>query len=83
MTSARLFARLDPRQYCGSVYGMDVYTRYQSRSDPYLYAASIARLRQDAGLRHTLRERGFARMHDAFSSAALVRSLGGVLERFA
>jgi glycosyltransferase involved in cell wall biosynthesis len=51
--------------------------------DPYLYAASIARLRQDAGLRHTLRERGFARMHDAFSSAALVRSLGGVLERFA
>ena len=51
--------------------------------DPYLFAASVARLREDGGLRQLLRERGFARMRDAFSTAALVHSLSGVLERFA
>jgi len=52
-------------------------------SDPYLYAASVARLRDDAPLRQLLRERGFARLHDAFSTDALVRALGDVIGRFA
>ncbi len=51
--------------------------------DPYLYAASVARLREDASLRRLLRERGLARVHDAFSTDALVGSLGEVLGRFA
>jgi glycosyltransferase involved in cell wall biosynthesis len=51
--------------------------------DPYLYAASVARLRKDAGLRQLLRERGFARMHEAFSTDALARALVDVLGRIA
>ncbi|HKE47559.1 MAG TPA: glycosyltransferase family 4 protein [Rhodanobacteraceae bacterium] len=51
--------------------------------DPYPYAASVARLRSDAGLRRALRERGLARMHDVFATDALVAGLAGVMERFA
>ncbi|HEY6986209.1 MAG TPA: glycosyltransferase [Rhodanobacteraceae bacterium] len=51
--------------------------------DPHLYAASVARLREDASLRRLLRERGLARAHDAFSTEALVRELDEVLGRFA
>ena len=52
-------------------------------TDPYLYAASVARLRGDATLRAHLRERGLARMHDAFSTEAMMHVLGGILGRFA
>jgi glycosyltransferase involved in cell wall biosynthesis len=52
-------------------------------SDPYLFASSVARLRGDASLRQMLRERGFMRSADAFSTDALARGLGNVLERFA
>lgn len=52
-------------------------------SDPYLYAASVARLREDAALRMRLRERGLARTHDAFSTETLLRALGDILGRFA
>ena len=54
-----------------------------NESDPHLYAASVARLREDASLRRVLRERGLARMHDAFSRGALARTLGEILGRFA
>jgi glycosyltransferase involved in cell wall biosynthesis len=50
--------------------------------DPYLYAASVTQLREDAGLRRTLRDRGFARMHAEFSTAALVHKLGTIIEKF-
>lgn len=52
-------------------------------NDPYLYAASVARLREDATLRQIVRERGIARVHDAFSTEVLERALGEILERFA
>jgi glycosyltransferase involved in cell wall biosynthesis len=52
-------------------------------TDPYLYAASVARLREDASLRALLRERGLARVHDAFSADTLSRTLGEILGRFA
>lgn len=52
-------------------------------TDPHLYAASVARLRADASLRRLLRERGLARVEDAFSTGALMRTLGEVLGRFA
>lgn len=51
--------------------------------DPYLYAASVARLREDAALRRVLRERGLARVRDAFSTQTLTRTLGEILGRFA
>ena len=52
-------------------------------SDPYLFAASVARIRDDASLRQLLRERGLARIEDSFSTGALVRTLAEVMERFA
>ena len=52
-------------------------------TDPYLFASSVARLRDDAALRRTLRERGFARVESEFSTAALSRALAAVMERFA
>jgi glycosyltransferase involved in cell wall biosynthesis len=52
-------------------------------TDPYLYAASVARLRKDASLRHLLRERGFARMQDTFSTDTLTCTLAEVIGRFA
>jgi glycosyltransferase involved in cell wall biosynthesis len=48
--------------------------------DPHLFAASVAQLREDAALRHTLRERGFARVEDEFSTGAQVRRLTAILE---
>ncbi|HJT97479.1 MAG TPA: glycosyltransferase, partial [Rhodanobacteraceae bacterium] len=51
--------------------------------DPYLFAASVARLREDARLRRLLRERGLARIEREFSTAALERALRALLERFA
>ena len=51
-------------------------------SDPYLFAASVARLREDDVLRKTLRDRGSARVLEEFSTSALVRKLGTILEEF-
>ncbi|MET0230387.1 MAG: glycosyltransferase [Rhodanobacteraceae bacterium] len=51
--------------------------------DPYLVAASVAKLREDASLRRTLRERGLARVEREFSTAALERNLATLMERFA
>ena len=52
-------------------------------TDPHLFAATLARLRSDASLRHLLRERGLRRMEEAFSTETLTRTLGEVIGRFA
>jgi len=51
-------------------------------SDPYLFAASVAQLREDDVLRKTLRDLGSARVQEEFSTSALVRKLGTILEDF-
>ena len=51
--------------------------------DPYLFAASVAKVRDDASLRRVLRERGLARVEREFSTAALERNLASLMERFA
>ncbi|MGH8171782.1 MAG: glycosyltransferase family 4 protein, partial [Rhodanobacteraceae bacterium] len=48
--------------------------------DPHVFAASVARIREDAALRELLRERGFTRMHEEFSSGAQVRKLAAIVE---
>jgi glycosyltransferase involved in cell wall biosynthesis len=48
--------------------------------DPLVFAASVARLREDAALRQTLRERGFARVESEFSTRAQVQHLAAILE---
>jgi len=49
-------------------------------AEPALIAASIERLRADAELRSELRERGFARVADAFAPARLEQGLVNALE---
>jgi len=48
--------------------------------DPHVFAASVARLREDAVLRQTLRDRGFARVEEEFSTRAQARRLANILE---
>jgi glycosyltransferase involved in cell wall biosynthesis len=50
-------------------------------ADAHLVAASIARLRDDAELRATLRERGIARYRATFAPAALQRTLHAAMQR--
>jgi glycosyltransferase involved in cell wall biosynthesis len=51
-----------------------------SDPDPALIAASVERLREDAALRSLLRERGMARVAEAFASAVLEARLAAVLD---
>jgi glycosyltransferase involved in cell wall biosynthesis len=51
-------------------------------ADPHLFAASVARVRADAELRRVLRERGHARVRDAFSTQTLTHTLDEILGRF-
>jgi len=48
--------------------------------DPHVFAASVARLREDAVLRQTLRDRGFARVEEEFSTRAQAHRLAKILE---
>ena len=52
-------------------------------TDPYLIAASIARIRSDAQLRDTLRERGRQRYARAFAPNVLAQALRSIIARFA
>ncbi|MEP7044317.1 MAG: glycosyltransferase family 4 protein [Dokdonella sp.] len=52
-------------------------------ADPHLVAASVLRLRNDAELRATLRERGRARYADRFAPGVLEHGLRDVMQRFA
>lgn len=51
-------------------------------ADPYLIAAAIARVREDAELRSILRERGRARYAAAFTPDVLARELRALMQRF-
>ena len=50
-------------------------------ADAHLVAASVARLRDDAELRATLRERGIARYRTTFAPAALQNTLHAAMQR--
>lgn len=52
-------------------------------TDPAVVAASVERLRADARLRSSVRERGFARVARAFMPEVLERELVALLETFA
>lgn len=52
-------------------------------TEPALIAASIERIRQDAGLRDAMRERGYARVADAFAPAVLEARLAAIMDALA
>lgn len=51
-------------------------------ADPHLIATSVERIRNDAQLRETLRERGRQRYADTFAPDVLARGLRSIIERF-
>ena len=51
-------------------------------SDPHLIATAVARIRDDAQLRTTLRERGRRRYAEAFAPDVLARGLQSIMTRF-